>query len=221
MAPSFLFCLSMMAALFLFLGVSRGGAVDSPAVAGHYVLQGIHEVGSELMLHPDGRFEYMLAYGAYDEYARGNWKLEAGKVVLNTEGGSVPPQFVLKSSTAKTDNTLTILVQDRQGRGLPGIDVLLDNGKQKTIAGYTQYYGLSLPLSQGYPQAIGLGVKMYNLPEQWFPLAGRRDNFFVFEFHPGDLGKVRFHQQALVWDNEALLMERQGQKMRYIKVKPR
>jgi hypothetical protein len=133
----------------------------------------------------------------------------------------VPAKFVLKSRTVKTGNTLTILVQDQKGQGLAGIDVFLDNGKQKTTVGYTQSYGLSLPLTQGYPQAIGLGVKMYDLPEQWFPLAGRRDNFFVFEFHPGDLGKVRFHQHALVWENEALLMERHGRKMRYVKVKPR
>jgi hypothetical protein len=35
---------------------------DSPA--GHYTLHGLREVGSELVLYENGRFEYMLAYGS-------------------------------------------------------------------------------------------------------------------------------------------------------------
>jgi hypothetical protein len=42
-----------------------------PSLAGHYYLRGVMEVGSELLLHADGRFEYMLAYGALDELASG------------------------------------------------------------------------------------------------------------------------------------------------------
>ena len=39
--------------------------------AGHYVLRGVMEVGSELLLKPDGTFEFALAYGATDYYAKG------------------------------------------------------------------------------------------------------------------------------------------------------
>ena len=31
------------------------------------------EVGSELLLRPDGSFEFMLAYGANDQYGKGCW----------------------------------------------------------------------------------------------------------------------------------------------------
>jgi len=40
------------------------------------------EVGSELLLRPDGRFEYMLAYGALDELASGCWSRKGDAVTL-------------------------------------------------------------------------------------------------------------------------------------------
>lgn len=48
--------------------------VVSPAfaaerLAGHYYLNGVAEVGSELLLRDDGRFEWFLAYGAMDRTA--------------------------------------------------------------------------------------------------------------------------------------------------------
>ena len=90
------------------------------ALAGHYYLQGVHEVGSELLLHPDGRFEYFLAYGAYDESATGTWTLQGGQVLLNTAGAAAPPRFRLKQSASQPEKPLTILVQDQNGRGLAG-----------------------------------------------------------------------------------------------------
>jgi hypothetical protein len=40
------------------------------------------EVGSELLLRPDGRFDYMLAYGALDELPSGRWTRNADVVTL-------------------------------------------------------------------------------------------------------------------------------------------
>ena len=54
-------------------------------VGGHYYLQGVTEVGSELRLRDDGRFEWFLAYGAMDQTARGRWAERDGRVVLTTE----------------------------------------------------------------------------------------------------------------------------------------
>ena len=59
--------------------------------AGHYVLQGVMEVGSELMLKPDGTFEYMLAYGAADYWAKGTWKQEGKAVILHSNGKEEAP----------------------------------------------------------------------------------------------------------------------------------
>lgn len=65
---------------------SNALAVDcAPAdavLSGHYFMSGVMEVGSELLLKSDGRFEYMLAYGALDEYASGCWSTNGRVVTL-------------------------------------------------------------------------------------------------------------------------------------------
>lgn len=43
------------------------------AWAGHYYLNGVMEVGSELLLKPDGTFKWYLAVGSLDQYAEGAW----------------------------------------------------------------------------------------------------------------------------------------------------
>ena len=39
------------------------------AWAGHYYLQGVMEVGSELLLETNGKFKWYLAVGSLDQYA--------------------------------------------------------------------------------------------------------------------------------------------------------
>ncbi len=53
-------------------------------MAGLYTLRGVMETGSQIMLHADGRFQYMLAYGAVDELAEGCWQRVNDVVVLTT-----------------------------------------------------------------------------------------------------------------------------------------
>lgn len=58
-------------------------------LAGHYYLNGVMEVGSELLLRPDGSFEFMLAYGANDQYGKGCWVKRGNTVeVIPTGRGS-------------------------------------------------------------------------------------------------------------------------------------
>lgn len=52
--------------------------------AGHYVLEGVMETGSELLLRPDGKFQYYLVYGALDMLAEGDWREDKGHVRLLT-----------------------------------------------------------------------------------------------------------------------------------------
>ena len=58
----------------------------NPEVAGFYTLIGEMEVGSQLVLQPDGRFEFMLAYGAIDQYGRGCWTLRDRVISLQVAG---------------------------------------------------------------------------------------------------------------------------------------
>ncbi len=73
----------LLAALAVSAAHAAPCAPADPSLAGHYFLRGVMEVGSELLLRPDGRFEYMLAYGALDELASGCWTRKNGVVTLH------------------------------------------------------------------------------------------------------------------------------------------
>lgn len=60
-------------------------AQDEASLTGHYYLQGVREVGSELLLREDHRFEWMLAYGALDQLAQGRWQRVGDRVVLTPD----------------------------------------------------------------------------------------------------------------------------------------
>ena len=52
---------------------------------GHYYLTGVREVGAEIRLHPDGKFQYSMAYGAVDQFAEGSWKVWNKRVVFRSK----------------------------------------------------------------------------------------------------------------------------------------
>lgn len=63
------------------------GRADA-ALAGHYYLSGVMETGSELLLKPDGRFEWFISYGAVDQVAKGRWGRNGRTVTLLADGAS-------------------------------------------------------------------------------------------------------------------------------------
>ena len=80
-------------------GASGGCAPGDPQRVGHYYLNGVMEVGSELLLRPDGSFEFMLAYGALDQYGKGCWRVEGNRVLVIPAGRSAPAaQYSIEDS---------------------------------------------------------------------------------------------------------------------------
>jgi hypothetical protein len=51
-------------------------------LAGHYYLSGVRETGSELMLRPDGSYDYYISYGAVDQFSKGTWQKVGDAVIL-------------------------------------------------------------------------------------------------------------------------------------------
>ena len=73
-------------------GAGTGGCKPADLrLAGHYYLNGIIEVGSELLLRPDGSFEFMLVYGALDQYGKGCWRVEGSSVLVVPQGRTSVP----------------------------------------------------------------------------------------------------------------------------------
>lgn len=66
-----------------------GSTATQGSLVGHYYVMGVMETGSELLLRPDGLFNWSLSYGAVDQDAQGAWHVENDNVVLVTSLPSV------------------------------------------------------------------------------------------------------------------------------------
>ncbi|MBN9258640.1 MAG: hypothetical protein BGO93_18665 [Mesorhizobium sp. 65-26] len=94
-------------------GAANACQAGDSRLAGHYYLNGVMEVGSELLLRKDGSFEFMLAYGANDQYGKGCWVRKGSTVEVIPAGRS-------SASTHQTpdDRGFSGLVLTISGSGL-------------------------------------------------------------------------------------------------------
>jgi hypothetical protein len=84
----------LLASAALVWPLAAGAADQAPSsLPGHYYLQGVMEVGSELLLKKDGKFEWMLSYGNTDQQASGDWRVAGDTVTLVAGNGGKEPQF--------------------------------------------------------------------------------------------------------------------------------
>ena len=195
------------------------------ALTGTYCLVGVMEVGSCIRLSDGGRFEYFLAYGAYDEKAEGTWKLENGEVVLDTPAYDRRPTFAYKRTQPGEGDEFGVIVENKNGRSIAGIDVDVTCDGTTKRAGATQEADFKIDCASA-PTAVSLGLRMFDVAPQTIAVADRAgtNKAYVFEFDPGDLGRKRFVAQRLRRDGGgALLMvyanspisELEGRTLRY------
>jgi hypothetical protein len=174
------------------------------------------EMAAGLQLAADGRFRYMLSYGAADEEAAGVWTADADAVYLETRPAVVPPRFVVERddpatagqlfvTLAKTRYTwptpLEILVQVA-GADRPYMTIA-DAAGRVTLDPTWQVTGITpaVPVSQEVPAMHAI-----------VPGSGHR---LQFRFEPNDLGRVDFRRTALKRDGKTLLLERWGRTIRF------
>jgi len=214
----------LVAAAFLLAPPAH--AQDATAVAGSYCLQGVREVGSCIRLSPDGKFEYFLAYGAYDETAEGTWRVADGAVVATTPAYGRRPTFAFKRMQASETAAFDVIVEAQNGQPIAGIDVGVTCDGATKSAGATQAGGFAVDCKSA-PSAISLGLGMFGIAPQSIEVAapGNNDKTYVFGFTAGDLGKKRFADAPLRIDGDTLEMtytdtpitELQGRPFRYVR----
>lgn len=71
-----------------------GDGTPDAALTGHYYLSGVMETGSELLLKPDGRFDWYISYGAVDQAASGHWGRNGQTVTLTADVPSAETPLV-------------------------------------------------------------------------------------------------------------------------------
>ena len=161
-------------------------AVDAPNLAGHYRINAMEQAG-ELLLTPDGRFQYGFTTGALDEHAEGRWEHVGQQTCLTTDPKPVPPAFTKAAVTDPDAPTLMVTWPD--GRGIAGVDFVVgfDNGEPQT--GYTQSYGWTLPEEERrVPRWIELNEPIYNIASPRFALEAADRGKLRIILSPNEIG---------------------------------
>jgi hypothetical protein len=182
-------------------------------VAGHYILRGVMEVGSELLLKSDGSFEYALAYGAADYWAKGTWRHEDNRVVLNSDGPKKTFRF-LRSEAGKPGK-VCIWVIGENGRGVENIEVALQTADQHFEATTTSDGAAVFP-DVANPRTVTFEVPVYSTTAGPFEIRPP-DNDFYFEINGDAITQVFFKDEELAIDGKDLVMKywNHEQPMRY------
>ncbi len=191
------------------LSPSHARAQDAAAVAGTYCLQGVREVGSCVRLSAGGKFEYFLAYGAYDENSEGTWRMENDEIVVDSLAYDQRPTFAFKRMQRGATDGFDVIVENQSGRSLTLIDVSVTCDGRTRRAGATGAEGYKMDCATA-PTEVSLGLGMYGVAPQAINVADRAgaDKVYVFEFDPGDLGRKKFvaHKLRLKTDDVVVMV---------------
>jgi hypothetical protein len=87
------------------------------AWSGHYYLNGVMEVGSELLLQPDGKFKWMLAYGALDQYTEGTWWKNGNCIGLKPDSKFKKNLSIFPESLTISEKSLDVIWNDGRQQG--------------------------------------------------------------------------------------------------------
>ncbi|STQ90318.1 hypothetical protein [Iodobacter fluviatilis] len=147
---------------------------------GHYYLQGIREVGSELLLSKDGQFQWMTSYGGFDQFAQGSWHLEKDKVILVSSPQAENPAFRLFSDEEMRINKPAeagtwVAITGVPGLGpIPGIEVRFESKSGKISDAITDKNGdaiIEMPESEEWARAA---LRKGKSAWQWFDIPAER-----------------------------------------------
>jgi hypothetical protein len=209
----------MRAVLFLLLlAAAPAHHRAAPGPAGHYRLAGGPDVASEILLRPDGRFQFFLMEGALDEQAQGRWTAEGNRIKLVTLPKPAPPVFSAGPAATTTEAPLKLRVTWPDGRGIALIDLRVGFDSGDPVQGYTQEDGWSLdPEETRAPRWVELGLDMYGVPYKRFPIDLSKGNSLAFTLTPNGLGTMEFDDVEVEAEPGALVFRRGGQEGRYVR----
>jgi hypothetical protein len=173
-------------------------------LTGDYILQGVMEVGSELLLKSDGNFEYMLAYGAADYWAKGTWRHENNCVVLNSAGRKEAPFRLLRSEAGKPGR-ICVWVIGKNGHGVENIQVALQAADQNFEATTNSDGAAEFP-NAADARAVAFEVRVYSVKAGPFVVDPSHNDFY-FEINGDAITQVLFTDEQLTIDGKDLVMK--------------
>lgn len=210
--------MGLLAAIALFQAATAAPAATPATLAGAY--DGSQaEMAAELVLQPDGRFDYGLSYGALDEISSGRWTATADAVTLRSDPVT-PPAYSFEDKGAEHPGTVTAKLEVAPGLNPQYFSVVLTGDGIAPIEGAVGPDGEAvLAYDPAHPpSAIRVLLPIYELESQPFPIDLTRDGRrVVARFTPNDLGRVVFEDALLPITDEGLRMERFGRTITFRK----
>ena len=173
------------------------------------------EMAAALELQPNGRFRYMLSYGALDEQAAGSWRV-AGRTVLLDSDPVREPRFILAGQGSASGNGIHIDLQLPSGMDAQFFEAAVRWSDGNATGGRMSEEGLSLPTPAGQRiQEVQLALPMLNLSSEAFRVESAKGLHLTFRFEPNDLGQVAFKNTPLLIDDGDLLLARHDREIRF------
>lgn len=210
--------MGLLAAMALFQAATAAPAATPAPLAGEYDGSQM-EMAAELVLHPDGRFDYGLSYGALDEESAGRWTATADAVTLRSDPVT-PPAYSFEDKGAEHPGTVTARLEIAEGPNPQFFSfVLTGDGIAPIEADVRQDGEAVLAYDPAHPpSAIRVLLPIYELVSQPFPIDLSKDGRrVVVRFRPNDLGRVMFEDAVLPITDEGLRMERFGRTITFRK----
>ena len=182
--------------LFLLLSLWAAPlAAQNPApLEGVYQSQTI-EVGSGLVLAPDGRFVWQFAYGSLDLSAEGRWARESdGVVVLTSDPTPVAPAFELVGRSRDQQPGVAIRLPCDTGDVRYLLNVITEHADGLRVR--HSLSALELRTSNAETPspvtAVQLASESFGFASERFAVNPQEANVLNFRFVPNDLGRVDF-----------------------------
>ncbi|MFC3531090.1 ankyrin repeat domain-containing protein [Vogesella facilis] len=197
-------------------------------LAGNYYLRGVTEVGSQLRLNADASFSFMLAYGALDQAASGQWRLQGGEVQFQSPDSAESPDWqpYQRGKTSSVDSTvlasqLRVQVRYRK-RPIDGVTVTgfgcqapqRAGGKTSSGVWQGQISGRLCQIVLRHPSIQRGRAYVYEVPPSE-RTADVRD--FVFEAEPGKQDTTQPFNVRMQYVNGALVWLNKGRHWEYFK----
>jgi hypothetical protein len=193
------------------MALASQAAVARDGLAGRYRLHDGPDVASELLLRPNGKFEYFLMAGSLDEQARGSWRVNGGVLRLTTLPKPVAAVFSTGPASSTADGPLVLHVTTPDGHGIASVHFALGFDAGQPMTGYTQDYGWSLDgTEKRTPRWIVFSVPIYNLRSPRFPIDLAKGNELTFILTPNGLGTFDFTGMRIDIQPRRLILHRDG-----------
>ena len=184
------------------------------SLVGHYDGHQM-EMGAELVLNANGRFQYGVAYGALDEEATGTWVLQGDQVLL-TSDPVTPPRFVFLGQKPAPAGIFRLSLEAPQGMSLQYFDAVLTFARHDPEGEQLTDDGLARPIdAKDPPITARLFLPMFELKADPVTIDPAKGYWLSFRFEPHDLGKADFRSAPLALDKGDLLLERFGRTIRF------